>query len=177
VLLAEPPTPARRIGQGESRPLRILVLPFENRGVSKRDEGFSDGLTDGLSHALARTPNIEVVARASAFQFKGRPVDVRELAQRFNDHAVIEGSVRRSGDRVRILVQIDDTGSERTAWSQTYGRKVGGAFRVQDEIARNIVERLTSRSYVRQPTAAIEGESGGSLGPTRVWPMRTSCCR
>jgi hypothetical protein len=103
--------------------------------------------------------------------------EARKLRARLAKYYRIEGSVRRSGDRVRILVQIDDTGSERTAWSQTYGRKVGGAFRVQEEIARNIVERLTSRSYVRQPTAAIEGESGGSLGPTRVWPMRTSCCR
>jgi TolB-like protein/tetratricopeptide (TPR) repeat protein len=169
VLPVAPSTSAGRARQGESRPLRILVLPFENRGVSKRDEEFSDGLTDELSHALARTPNIEVVARASAFQFKGRPVDVRELAQRFNVHAVIEGSVRRSGDRVRILVQMDDTSSERTAWSQTYGRKVGGAFRVQEEIARTIVERLTSRSHMHQPAAALEGQSARLAGDPRAY--------
>ena len=145
------------------------MLPFESRGVSKRDEGFSDGLTDELSHALARVPNIEIVARASAFRFKGRPVDVRELAQRFNVQAVIEGSVRRSGDRVRILVQVDDTSSERTAWSQTYGRKVGRSLRVQEEIARTIVKGLTSRSLVRQPAAAIQGQSGRLAGDPRAY--------
>ena len=170
LLPAAPPALSGRARQGESRPLRILVLPFENRGVSKRDEGFSDGLTDELSHALARVPNIEIVARASAFQFKGRPVDVRELAQRFNVHAVIEGSVRRSGDRVRILVQVDDTSSERTAWSQTYGRKVGGSLRVQEEIARTIVKGLTSRSLCAPACSCDRGpvrtHLPGILAPT-----------
>jgi serine/threonine-protein kinase len=163
------PTLVQRAAQQATRPLRILVLPFETRGVSKRDEDFSDGLTDELSHALARTPGLEVIARASAFQFKGRPVDVRELAQRFNVQAVIEGSVRRSGDRIRILVQIDDTGSERTAWSHTFGGKVVEAFRVQDEVARAIAENLMSRSYVCQASGAPEDQPANLAGDPRAY--------
>ncbi len=114
----------------ETGAVRVLVLPFENRGSSKRDEVLSDGLTDELSHALSRVPNVEVVARTSAFQFKGRPVDIRELAQRLNVQAVIEGSVRRAGNGIRVLVQVDDAHG-RTAWSEWFTRRRSNIFEVQ----------------------------------------------
>jgi serine/threonine-protein kinase len=162
-------TPARRGMQRRTVPLRILVLPFEHRGGSKRDEDFCDGLTDELSHALARIPGIEVVARASAFQFKDRPVDVHDLARRYSVHALVEGSVRRSAGRLRILAQIDDAASGRTVWSQTYNRKLTGAFRLQEEIALAIAGQLTSPACLPNAPAVPGSQSVRSGSDPRAY--------
>ena len=98
------------------------MLPFMNRSESMNDEFFSDGLTDELTHAFTRVPGLEVVARTSAFQFKGQMIDVRDIGRRLNVDALIEGSVRRSQNRLRILVQLDDTLKGQTLWSQSYDR-------------------------------------------------------
>lgn len=124
------------------RALRIAVLPFMNRGPSKADELFSDGLTDELTHAFTRVPGLEVVARTSAFQFKGQAADIREIGRKLNVQAVVEGSVRRSGGRVRILAQLDDACDGRTVWSESYDRSLADLFAVQSEIARTITGEL-----------------------------------
>jgi TolB-like protein/Flp pilus assembly protein TadD len=122
--------------------LRIAVLPFMNRSPSKADELFSDGLTDELTHAFTRVPGLEVVARTSAFQFKGHATDIREVGQKLNVQAIVEGSVRRSGNQVRILAQLDDARSRSTVWSETYDRKLADLFAVQCEIANTITGEL-----------------------------------
>ena len=152
---APPRLSEERPPQPETAAMRVLVLPFENRSSTRRDEVFCDGLTDELSHVLTHIPNVEIVARSSAFQYKGRPTDVSELAERLNLHAVLEGSVRRSGSRVRVLAQIDNRQGQ-TIWSHQYDRKHSGDFRVEQDIAQAIAHEVASRSQVRQPAAALE---------------------
>jgi TolB-like protein len=93
---------------------RVAVLPFDNRSAGTRDQFFADGLTDELNHVLAGIRELDVVSRTSASQFNGRQIDVRELAARLDVDAVIEGSIRRFGDHLRILVQLDDGADGRT---------------------------------------------------------------
>jgi TolB-like protein len=132
---------------GGIRPLRIAVLPFMNRSESIDDEFFSDGLTDELTHAFTRVPGLEVVARTSAFQFKGQMIDVRDIGRKLNVDALIEGSVRRSQNRLRILVQLDDTLKGRTLWSQSYDRALADLFAVHREIATTITDELGSHFH------------------------------
>lgn len=126
---------------------RIAVLPFENRSAATRDQLFADGLTDELNHALAGMRELAVVLQTSAFQFKGRHIDIRELAARLDVDAVIEGSIRRFGDRLQILVQLDDGTDGRTAWSKTYDLKGANAFAAQQEIVSAISEDFAARIY------------------------------
>ena len=127
-------SPTPRIGRG----LRIAVLPFVSRSGSGRDESFSDGLTDELTHALARIPALEVVARTSAYQFKGQQLDVREIGRRLNANAVVEGSVRTSPNRMRIIVQLADASNGRTLWSGSYDQRTRDPFTVQQELSRTL---------------------------------------
>ena len=126
---------------------RIAVLPFENRSGAKRDQFFADGLTDELIHALAHIPELDVVSRTFAFQLRGCRMGIRELAARPNVDGVIEGSIRRFGDRLRILVQLDDAADGCTVWSQTYDRKLTSSFEAQQEIASAIRDDLAGRIY------------------------------
>lgn len=139
--------------------LRIAVLPFANRGSSKKDELFSDGLTDELTHAFTRIPGLEVVARTSAFQFKGERVDVREVGRRLGVQAVVEGSIRRSGERLRVLAQLDDTFNGQTVWSQTYDRKLADLFAVQQDISATITNELGNH-FAGGPELIGPGRSG-----------------
>jgi len=139
--------------------LRIAVLPFGNRSAEKRDEFFSDGLTDELSHAFANIKGLEIVARTSAFQFKGQPMDVREIGRKLNVDAVIEGSVRRAGNRLRILAQLDDASSGNTVWSASYDRKLSQLFAVQREISTTITRELGIHFDDRQPLIGVNGSS------------------
>jgi len=129
------------------RPLRIAVMPFMNRSESLDDEFFSDGLTDELTHAFTRVPGLEVIARTSAFQFKGQMIDVRDIGRRLNVDALVEGSVRRSQNRLRILVQLDDTRKGQTLWSQSYDRALKEMFAVHREIATTITHELGSHFH------------------------------
>ncbi len=144
--------------------LRIAVLPFVNRSAEKRDEFFSDGLTDELSHAFASIPGLEIVARTSAFQFKGQPMDVREIGRRLNVDAVIEGSVRRAGNQLRILAQLDDAFSGNTVWSASYDRKLSQLFAVQREISTTITRELGIHFHDGQPLIGVNG-SGDDFAP------------
>ena len=146
-------------GAGTRRPLRIAVLPFMNRSESMTDEFFSDGLTDELTHAFTRVPGLEVVARTSAFQFKGQMIDVRDIGRRLNVDALIEGSVRRSQNRLRILVQLDDTLRGQTLWSQSYDRSLEDLFAVHRDIATTITGELGTHFHggpvqMRDPRAS-----------------------
>lgn len=147
--LSRQAAPAYRTPWRERLAFRIAVLPFDNRSPGARDHFFADGLTDELNHALAGIRELDVVSRTSAFQFKGRQIDVRELAARLDVDAVIEGSVRRFGDHLRILVQLDDGADGRTVWSQTYDRKRISSFGAQQEIASAISEDLAPQIYAR----------------------------
>lgn len=120
----------------------IAVLPFVNMSPDPNQEYFSDGMSEELLNSLANVPQLRVISRTSSFQFKGRNEDIRTIARKLNVARVVEGSVRRSGKRVRITAQLvnADTGSHQ--WSHTYDRDVDDIFAVQDEIAAEVVKAL-----------------------------------
>ncbi|MEM9305511.1 MAG: adenylyl cyclase, partial [Pseudomonadota bacterium] len=118
----------------------IAVLPFANMSGAADNEYFSDGLSETLLHLLARIPELQVVARTSSFQFKGRNEDVRKIGMQLNVGHVLEGSVQRAGERVRITAQLIDTQNGYHIWSETFDRTLEDVFAVQDEIAASVVD-------------------------------------
>jgi TolB-like protein len=120
----------------------IAVLPFTNLSGDASKDYFSDGMSEELLNLLARVPGLQVASRTSAFAYKGRNVDIREVGRELGVETVLEGSVRQAGDQVRITAQLIDTESGFHLWSETYDRKLQDIFAVQDEIAQEIVNRL-----------------------------------
>jgi TolB-like protein/Tfp pilus assembly protein PilF len=116
-----------------------------NLSSDKENEYFSDGLTDDLINALTKVRGLRVVARGSAFQFKGRSPDIRAVGRQLNVATVLEGSVQRSGDRLRITAQLSSVADGYHVWSETYDRRLADVFAVQDEISRAIVGALELR--------------------------------
>jgi TolB-like protein len=120
----------------------IAVLPFVNMSSDKEQEYFSDGLTEELLNQLAQIPQLRVIARTSSFSFKGKEVDVATIAKVLNVANVLEGSVRKSGDSLRITAQLIRTADSSHLWSKTYDRQLKDVFKVQDEIAGEVVASL-----------------------------------
>ncbi|MGD9561602.1 MAG: tetratricopeptide repeat protein [Pyrinomonadaceae bacterium] len=120
----------------------IAVLPFANISADEGNEYFCDGLAEELLNALSRIDGLRVAARTSAFSFKGKEVKVNEIAQALNVRTVLEGSVRRSGDRIRISVQLVNAADGYQLWSERYDREMKDIFDVQDEIAVAVVGAL-----------------------------------
>jgi len=120
----------------------IAVLPFADVSPAKDQEYFSDGLSEQLIHDLARVSGLKVVGRSSAFQFKGKNEDVREVGRKLGVANVLEGSVRREGNHVRVTAELTKADDGFQLWSQTYDRKINDIFAVQDEIARAATEAL-----------------------------------
>jgi len=139
------------ITKGHPRPVSrdaassIAVLPFVNLSSEKENEYFSDGLTDDLINALTKVQGLRVVARSSAFQFKGKSSDIRTVGRQLNVATVLEGSVQKSGDRLRITAQLSSVADGYHLWSETYDRQLQDVFAVQDEISRAIVRALEVR--------------------------------
>ncbi|HUL71922.1 MAG TPA: protein kinase [Vicinamibacterales bacterium] len=123
----------------------IAVLPFVNRSASADDEYFSDGLADELLSLLARIKGLRVPARASSFYFKGKPVPLAEIGRVLNVATLLDGSVRRSGNRVRINVQLVNVSDGYHLWSETYDRTLDDILAVQDDIAQSVVKELRTR--------------------------------
>ena len=120
----------------------IAVLPFVDMSQTKDQEYFSDGLSEELLNLLAQVPQLRVIARTSSFAFKGKEVGVAEIAKSLNVAHVLEGSVRKSGDTLRITAQLIRTADSSHLWSETYDRQLTDVFKVQDEIAAAVVAQL-----------------------------------
>jgi adenylate cyclase len=120
----------------------IAVLPFENLSDDKNTAYFSDGITEEILNALAQIPNLKVAARRSAFQFKGNDLDLHKIGQVLGVAHILEGSLQKAGDQVRINVQLVDVQNGLQAWSEKYDRKLDNVFAVEDEIAKAIATRL-----------------------------------
>ena len=120
----------------------IAVLPFENLSDDKNTAYFSDGITEEILDALAQIPNLKVAARRSAFQFKGNDLDLHKIGQVLGVAHILEGSLQKAGDQVRINVQLVDVQNGLQAWSEKYDRKLDNVFAVEDEIAKAIATRL-----------------------------------
>ncbi len=132
----------------------IAVLPFVNMSSDKEQEYFSDGLAEELLNQLGQLPQLRVVARASSFSFKGRNADVGTIARALNVANLLEGSVRRSGTRLRITAQLVRALDSSQVWSATYDRELADVLRIQDEIATAVVAALKIRLLPEQQVAS-----------------------
>jgi adenylate cyclase len=122
----------------------VAVLPFTNLGGDPDQDFFSDGMTEDIITELSRFSELLVIARNSSFQYKGRAVDIRQVGQELGASYVLEGSVRRSGERIRIAAQLIDAVTGAHRWAERYDRELHDAFEVQDEVARAIVSLLAA---------------------------------
>jgi adenylate cyclase len=135
----------------------IAVLPFEDLSGQEGDQYFADGLAEELLNALASVPGLRVAARTSSFTFRGRQADVREIGDALNVETVLEGSVRRQQDRLRVTAQLIDARSGFHLWSAEYDRASADVFRVQDEVAAAIVDALAIRMSGDAPERLYRG--------------------
>jgi adenylate cyclase len=130
----------------EPRELRsIAVLPFADLSPEMDQQYFADGMAEELLNALARVSRLQVPARTSSFAFRGESIDVREIGSRLGVEAVLEGSVRKAGERLRITVQLIDASDGYHLWSDRYDRQMEDVFAIQEEIATSVVEALGLR--------------------------------
>jgi serine/threonine-protein kinase len=144
-----------------SPPASIAVLPFANLSADKENEYFSDGLAEDIIDALTRVPGLQVTARTSSFTFRGREADVREIGTKLNVSHILEGSVRKAGNRVRVTAQLVKTADGYHLWSDRWDRELADVFAIQDEISHGIVEKLRlelapERPLVKRHTENIE---------------------
>ena len=122
----------------------IAVLPFANLSGDAQQDYFSDGVTEDIITELSRFSELMVIARNSSFQYKGKAVDIRRVGRELDARYVLEGSVRRSGDRIRIAAQLIDAMTGAHRWAERYDRELHDIFAVQDEVARTIVAILAA---------------------------------
>jgi TolB-like protein len=131
----------------------IAVLPFVNMTSDEDQEYFADGISEELLNLLAQVPELRVIARTSSFAFKGEKIEIAEIAKRLRVAHVLEGSVRKSGETLRITAQLIRTADSSHLWSQTYDRQMTDIFRVQDEIAAAVVAELKIKLLAAAPKA------------------------
>ena len=141
----------------------VAVLAFVNMSPEPENEYFGDGLADELINALCKIDGLHVASRTSAFAFKGKSGDIREIGKRLNVRSVLEGSVRRSGNRIRVTAQLVSVDDGYHLWSETFDRELADVFAIQAEIAGNIAQALEvvlserdKRALARVPTTSIE---------------------
>jgi len=154
---------ARTRSAGASSPqlASIAVLPFADLSPDQDQEYFCDGMTEEIIDALAKVNGFRVVARTSSFAFKGKQQDIREIGKKLNVATVLEGSVRKDGDRLRVTAQLNSVADGYHLWSETYERELKDVFTVQDDISRAIVDTLqlklaNSGRQPRPPSANVE---------------------
>jgi len=132
----------------------IAVLPFINMSDDTANEYFADGLAEELLTVLSKIRGLRVASRTSAFSFKGVKVDIPTVAQKLNVAAILEGSVRKAGNRVRISAQLIHVATDSHLWSETYDRQLEDIFAVQDDIAKSVVKELRGALMGEKPDAA-----------------------
>lgn len=138
----------------------IAVLPFVNASPDPENEYLSDGITDELIDALTKVERLRVASRTSVFALKGKQLDVRAIGALLDVGVVLEGTVRRSGNQLRITAQLTSTGDGSLMWSQRYDRRLDDVFAIQDEIARTIVNTLRATSFADLASPPAERHSG-----------------
>jgi len=157
----------------------IAVLPFVNMSSDEEQEFFSDGIAEELLNLLAQIPQLRVAARTSSFSFKGQNLKIPDIAQRLGVANVLEGSVRKSGNQVRITAQLIKAADGYHLWSSTYDRTLDNIFAVQDEIAAEVVGQLKITLLGAAPTARetqpeayalyLQARHLGHMGTTQAW--------
>jgi serine/threonine protein kinase/tetratricopeptide (TPR) repeat protein len=138
---------------GPSHVPSLAVLPFANLSADKENEYFSDGLAEEIIDALTQMPGLRVMARTSSFAFRGKEVDIREIAAKLNVEHILEGSVRRAGNRLRVTAQLVKASDGYHLWSQRFEEEMRDVFAIQEEISQAIVEKLRVRLVADRPLA------------------------
>jgi TolB-like protein/Tfp pilus assembly protein PilF len=133
----------------------IAVLPFVNMSPEKDQEYFSDGISEEILNALAKIPDLHVTSRSSSFGFKGKAIDIPTVAAQLGVANILEGSVRKSGNKVRITAQLIEAAGDRHLWSETYDRELDDIFAIQDEISLAIVAALKGHLDLEDRSAAL----------------------
>jgi serine/threonine protein kinase/tetratricopeptide (TPR) repeat protein len=146
----------------------IAVLPFVNRSGSADDEYFSDGLADELLNVLSKIKGLRVIARSSTFTFKGKQATAAEIGRALEVATLLEGSVRKAGDRVRISVQLVNVADSSHLWSETYNRTLDDIFAVQDDIAQSVVKELRALLLGRGADSKTSGEARAEVAAAAV---------
>ena len=154
----------------------IAVLPFDNMSGDPDQTYFSDGITEDIITELSRFGSLFVIARNSSFAFRGENVDVTEVGRKLGVQNVVEGSVRKAGNRIRVTVQLIDAATGRHVWAERYDRDLDDIFAVQDEITQAIVAILPGRldeaargRAERKPTSSMTAYDYHLLGTQRLW--------
>ncbi len=142
--------------RGRTESTSVVVLPFANVGANRENDYFCDGLAEELINTLSKVRRLRVVARTSAFSFKGKDLDVREIGRTLNVSTVVEGSVRRSGDRVRIGVQVVNAANGYQLWAGRFDRELYDIFDMQDEIALAVADALRVTLLGDEKTAVLK---------------------
>jgi TolB-like protein len=142
-------------------PRSIAVLPFLNMSDDKNNEYFSDGISEELLNVLVRVKGFNVASRTSSFAFKGREIGTPEIARQLKVRYVLEGSVRKQGDQLRITAQLIDANDDRHVLSETYDRKLADIFKIQDEIANAIVTAVSTAmgKKAEAPTVTVKADT------------------
>src|SRR5437867_236825 len=143
-----------RVSQFAPPEKSIAVLPFLDLSQAKDQEYFCDGISEEILHGLAKVAGLRVAGRASSFSFKGKNANANEIGQKLNVKNVLQGSLRREGNRVRITAELIDAPSGFHVWTETYERELAGVFALQDEITRSVVDALKIKLAV--PLSAHE---------------------
>jgi TolB-like protein len=141
----------------------IAVLPFVNMSDDKANEHFGDGLSEELLNLLAKEPGLRVAARTSSFSFKGKDATIGEVAKALQVDSVLEGSVRRQGNTVRVVAQLISASDGTHLWSEKYDREMSDIFAVQDDIADNIIKAL--KPHLMAGSSAASRANSGSISP------------
>ena len=141
-------------------PNSIAVLPFENMSGVKDNEYFSDGLSEELLNVLANIDGLEVASRTSSFAFKNTNADIPTVGQKLRVAYVLEGSVRRADNTVRITAQLIDAGTDKHVWSETYDRELNEIFAIQDEIAGAIAQKTMPTLMASRGAGAMQARGG-----------------
>lgn len=157
----------------------IAVLPFANMSSDPEQEYFSDGITEEILNLLVKIPELKVTSRTSVFTFKGQNVDIPTVAKKLGVAHILEGSVRKAGNRVRITTQLIEAGNDVHLWSETYERQLDDIFAIQDDIARKVVKALKIQLLGEAPLAVstnieayklyLRGKHFYTLGTRESW--------
>src|SRR4029079_6793097 len=147
------PVAAQRTSSMRSDRPSVAVLPFVNVSGEPNQDYFADGISEDIITALSKVRWFFVIARNSSFIYKGQPVNTKKIGAELGVDYLIEGSVRKSGDRVRITAQLNDTAIGNQLWSERYDRQLAGVFDVQDEITESVVAVLSRRSMPQRTFA------------------------
>jgi len=142
---------------------RLVVLPLVNISPDPGDEYFADGMTEELISALSNVSGLNVIARTSAMKYRGATKSVAEIGRELDIKTLLEGSVRKAGNKVRITVQLIDARSEEHLWAQAYDRDLEDIFAIQSDIAQRVARALRVQ-IVRREKRAIEQRAPGLVG-------------